>query len=63
MLIYFFVHLYIGNIIVNSYFQWFLLSLLIFVIISIITIIINCLLYRKIFKRIINLFFERKIKK
>ena len=63
MLIYFFVHLYIGNIIVNSYFKWFLLSLLVFVIISIITIIINCLLYRKIFKRIINLFFERKIKK
>lgn len=60
MIIYFIIHLLIFNIKVQNYFEWFLLSILVFIIVSVITVLINCLIYRQDIYYIWSKFIKRK---
>lgn len=62
MLIYFGIHILIGNIFVKNYFEWFILALIVFIIVTVVTIIINSLFYIKDFKLIYQKLFRKKVK-
>ncbi len=60
MIIIFIVHILIGNVNVINYFEWIKLGLIVFIIISIFIITVNCLLLKNTSKKIFNIL---KIKK
>ena len=62
MLIYFGIHILIGNIFVKNYFEWFILALIVFIIVTVVTIIINSLFYIKDLKLIYQKLFRKKVK-
>lgn len=63
MCIYFIVHLLIGNIIVKNYFEWVILAILVFIAITIVTLLINSILYRKTVRIIFKRYFRREHEK
>ena len=54
IIIFFVIHLKLGEIQVNSYVEWLIIAIIIFVVISILIIITNCILNKDIFKIVLN---------
>lgn len=51
LVIFFFIHLLIGNIRVENYIQWFIMAIISFIIIAIVVLTINCMCYKNLVKK------------
>lgn len=54
MLVFLCIHLMIGNIKVENYFQWLILAIICFIIVTLIIVLINCLIYKNMLKKILK---------
>ncbi len=62
VLIIFIIHLLINNIFVSNYFEWIILSIITFIIVSIFICVINIFIYRNTFLEVIRKLFKNKCK-